>query len=108
VLNAAAPDDQIRSGRAFVVLVVEDDVLARYALCDAFRYDGFTVLEASSFDEAKALLSSSVALDLVFIEPQHSRRRQWAHHRRVRERAPSRREGDIHLWQSACAASSSA
>jgi DNA-binding NtrC family response regulator len=68
VLNAAAPDDQIRSGCAFVVLVVEDDVLARYALCDAFRYDGFTVLEASSFDEAKALLSSSVALDLVFID----------------------------------------
>ena len=67
MLNASAADD-LMAGRAPIVLVVEDDVLARYALCDAFRYDGLRVLEASSVAEAKAILLSSVAVDLVFID----------------------------------------
>ena len=68
VLNASASDDLMGAGGAPIVLVVEDDVLARYALCDAFRYDGLRVLEASSVAEAKAILLSSVAVDLVFID----------------------------------------
>jgi CheY-like chemotaxis protein len=66
-LNAAAVGDPFLSGRAKTLLVVEDDVLTRYAVCDALRYAGFTVLEASSLPDAAAVLSA-VPVDLVFLD----------------------------------------
>jgi CheY-like chemotaxis protein len=67
LLNAAAVDDRVASGRAETLLVVEDDVLTRYAISDALRYAGYTVLEASSPGEATAILSA-VAVDLLFVD----------------------------------------
>jgi CheY-like chemotaxis protein len=66
-LNAAAVDDQLALGCAKTLLIVEDDVLARYAVCDALRYGGYTVVEASSADEAIAVLTS-VTVDLIFLD----------------------------------------
>ena len=67
MLNAAAVGDPFISGRAKTLLVVEDDVLTRYAVCDALRYAGYTVLEASSRVDSAAILSA-VAVDLVFLD----------------------------------------
>lgn len=60
-------DDRVASGRAETLLVVEDDVITRYAICDALRYAGYTVLEASSPGEARAVLAA-VTVDLVFVD----------------------------------------
>jgi CheY-like chemotaxis protein len=67
LLNAAVVGDPSLSGRTKTLLVVEDDVLTRYAVCDALRYAGFTVLEASSRVDSTAILSA-VAVDLVFLD----------------------------------------
>jgi CheY-like chemotaxis protein len=67
VLNAAAVDDPGASGRAKTLLVIEDDVLTRYAICDALRYAGYTVLEASSVTEATAIMGA-VTPDLLFVD----------------------------------------
>ena len=66
-LNAAAADDPFIAGRAKTLLVVEDDVLTRYAVCDALRYAGYTVLEASSLVDSSSILST-LAVDLVFLD----------------------------------------
>jgi CheY-like chemotaxis protein len=67
LLNAAAVDELRAFGRAKTLLVVEDDVLTRYAICDALRYAGYTVLEASSRPEAAAILAA-VTVDLLFVD----------------------------------------
>lgn len=66
-LNTAAADDLFVAGRPKTLLVVEDDVLTRYAVCDALRYAGYTVLEASSLVDSSAILSTLV-VDLVFLD----------------------------------------
>lgn len=50
------------------VLVVEDDVLLRLLTAEDLRAAGFTVLEASSADEAMVILDSAVAIDLVLTD----------------------------------------
>jgi len=53
--------------RATVVLVVEDEVLVRFALADYLREQGFKVYEARSADEAIELLSFYKGqIDVVF------------------------------------------
>jgi CheY-like chemotaxis protein len=52
------------------ILLVEDDVLLRLSVCDHLRDAGFTVHEAASGDEAKAVLSAGVDVDLVFSDVQ--------------------------------------
>lgn len=52
------------------ILLVEDDVLLRLSVCDHLRDAGFTVHEAASGDEAKAVLSAGVEIDLVFSDVQ--------------------------------------
>lgn len=49
-----------------VVLVVEDDALIRMYVSDELRVFGFKVVEAGNADEAIALLSSDLTVDLVF------------------------------------------
>ena len=51
---------------AAAVLVVEDEVLIRAAVCDHLRDSGYTVLEAASADEAIAILRNGVLVKLVF------------------------------------------
>jgi CheY-like chemotaxis protein len=52
------------------ILLVEDDVLLRLSVCDHLRDAGFTVHEAASGDEAKAVLGAGVEVDLVFSDVQ--------------------------------------
>ncbi len=66
-MNAAASGDGLPSARAKTLLVVEDNVLVRHAVADALRYAGYTVLEASTAEEAKAILTA-VRVDLLFAD----------------------------------------
>ena len=50
------------------VLVVEDVVLVRMLICEYLRDAGFTVIEATSGDEAIAILGSPLAIDVVFAD----------------------------------------
>ena len=58
------------SSGAWVVLVVEDDALVRYSIAEALRCDGFVVLEASSGEDAVALLYDRDNIDVVFTDIQ--------------------------------------
>jgi two-component system, response regulator PdtaR len=51
------------------VLVVEDDVMLRYALAHWLR-EGHEVLEAATADEALAILASIVTVDIVVTDVQ--------------------------------------
>ena len=51
------------------VLVVEDDVILRYALAHWLR-EGHEVLEAATADEALAILASIVTVDIVVTDVQ--------------------------------------
>lgn len=66
-MNAAASGDGLPSARAKTLLVVEDNVLVRHAVADALRGAGYTVLDASTAEEAKAVLTA-VPVDLVFTD----------------------------------------
>jgi DNA-binding NtrC family response regulator len=49
-----------------IVLVVEDEVLIRLDVADELRLSGFSVVEASSAEEALDLLASGLQVDVVF------------------------------------------
>jgi two-component system, response regulator PdtaR len=51
-----------------VVLIVEDEPLLRLLAVDIFAESGFEVLEASSGDEALAMLNSAPTIDAVFTD----------------------------------------
>jgi CheY-like chemotaxis protein len=50
------------------ILIVEDNVILRYALASWLRDEGHDVLEASTGDEAKTILSSILNVDLVITD----------------------------------------
>lgn len=50
------------------VLVVEDEMLVRWAAVDALADGGFTVLEAGSADEALLILKHEPSIDIVFTD----------------------------------------
>jgi CheY-like chemotaxis protein len=52
------------------ILVVEDNVLLRYALAEWLRDKGHEVVEAVSGDEAATVLSSIMTVDLVITDVQ--------------------------------------
>ena len=52
------------------ILVVEDDVILRYALAEWLRGEGHEVVEAVSGDEATTVLSSIMMVDLVITDVQ--------------------------------------
>jgi CheY-like chemotaxis protein len=56
--------------RRLTVLVVEDEVLVRLCTAESLRCAGYTVLEAASADEAKALLASFADVALIFSDIQ--------------------------------------
>lgn len=64
-MNAAPANGPSR--REPTILVVEDDVLARFTVSDALRGHGYKVLEASSAAEALSILKT-VPVDLVFAD----------------------------------------
>lgn len=51
--------------RKATILLVEDDVLVRYATADFLRGDGHEVIEAANGHEALSLINAGVATDLV-------------------------------------------
>ena len=63
-MNSGEPSDQ-PSPVAAAVLVVDDEVLARAVLAEELRDAGYAVVEASSADEAVAVLLSDVVIALV-------------------------------------------
>lgn len=48
------------------ILVVEDELFIRMSISDAFRDEGYTVIEAFNADEAVDVLTAGTAVDLVF------------------------------------------
>ncbi len=48
------------------ILVVEDEPITRLAVVDALRRAGFAVLEASTTEEALALIDAGAPVDLIF------------------------------------------
>src|SRR3954468_3310884 len=50
------------------ILLVEDEVLLRYILAEWLRTEGHEVMEATSGDEAHAMLSSIIDIDLVLTD----------------------------------------
>ena len=53
-----------------VILVAEDEVLVRLAISEHLRACGFTVIEAASAGEVRAVLLSGFEVDLVFSDIQ--------------------------------------
>ena len=54
--------------RKRVVLLVEDEVLIRYATADHLRGAGYSVVEAGNAAEAVAVLASGTHVDIVFTD----------------------------------------
>ncbi len=61
------PDTQ---ERVPAILIVEDEVLIRFAIADYLRECGFKILEAGHAAEAIEFLQSDVEIDLVFSDVQ--------------------------------------
>lgn len=70
------PETSTRSGvdraeeqrPAPTVLVVEDEVLIRFAVCDYLRECGYRVLEASTGEEAQALFKAGEQVEILFTD----------------------------------------
>ena len=62
---AIANDPEPEAAR---ILVVEDEVFIRMDVAERLREAGYTVVEAVNADEAQAILSSSVMIDLVLTD----------------------------------------
>jgi CheY-like chemotaxis protein len=68
-MNAAQGiDDEPSNKQPPTILVVDDVVLARMVAASQLRHHGFTVIEASSADEAMRILNAPVKVDLVFAD----------------------------------------
>ena len=50
------------------MLLVEDEILIRILVADCLRETGFSVIEAFNGDEAMAILSAGVSIDLVLTD----------------------------------------
>ncbi len=61
----AAPEPTPRT-----VLVVEDEVLIRFVICDVLRNAGLRVIEAGNAEEALLFLRTGAPVDLVFTDMQ--------------------------------------
>jgi len=65
---SSSPDPD--GGPRRVVLLVEDEILARAPIAGYLRDVGFTVIEAETADEAKAVFASGTLVDIAFIDVQ--------------------------------------
>lgn len=76
-----APDRDPRSSRGFrssthrpdnghaddpTILVIEDEVLIRLAICDHLRHCGYRVIEGSSAEDAQRVLRAAEPVELLF------------------------------------------
>lgn len=58
------------SGKSRVILVVEDEWIVRETIAEALRGEGWSILEASTAEEAIALAQAGQRIDLVFTDIQ--------------------------------------
>jgi CheY-like chemotaxis protein len=58
------------AGAERTVLVVEDDVILRLDTCEYLRNKGYRVIEATTAEEAMAVLGAHEGVDLVFCDVQ--------------------------------------
>jgi CheY-like chemotaxis protein len=54
--------------RAFVILVVEDELLIRGNVVESLRDAGYVVVETESGEEAIAFCKSGISIDIVFTD----------------------------------------
>lgn len=64
-LNSPALPSVISAPHCRRVLVVEDEMLIRFAVSDELRAAGYDVIEAFNGDEALAILRTGVRIDLI-------------------------------------------
>lgn len=64
--NGQAPKPGNGAHRKPTILIVEDEVLIRMAVCEHVRDEGFRVLEASNVAEAQAILRAREPIEIVF------------------------------------------
>ena len=69
-MSAHLSEELPGSAAGTIILVVEDDVLVRAMISDELRDRGHTVIEAANADEALAILSSPVRMDIVVTDMQ--------------------------------------
>jgi DNA-binding NtrC family response regulator len=67
-IKSAPPGEAVMAlaKRQVHILVVEDELFIRMFISDAFRDEGYTVIEAFNADEAVDILKAGKAVDLVF------------------------------------------
>lgn len=63
---AEDPNSDTHTMRAPIVLIVEDEVLIRLSIAEHLREQGFSVIEASSAEEARAVFLGGLSVDFVF------------------------------------------
>jgi len=56
------------AARARIVLVAEDEILIRAVAAEALRDAGYTVIEASSADEAERFVAAGLVPDVLFTD----------------------------------------
>lgn len=61
-------DFKIDHAPTTIIMVVEDEPFLRFAVAEALREEGTTVVEASSADEALQYLETTDTVDLVFTD----------------------------------------
>jgi CheY-like chemotaxis protein len=61
-IESASQSERVR------ILVVEDEALIRFAIAEALRELGVSVVEAASADEAWQYLTAGGSVDLVFTD----------------------------------------
>ncbi|WP_331037219.1 response regulator [Brevundimonas sp.] len=66
MLSAAAEAILVGQDERPCILVVEDEVLIRWMVSETMREFGYTVIEASTGDEALEIVEGGVRVDLVF------------------------------------------
>lgn len=68
--QAANDDARENPATRATVLVVEDEVLIRAAVCDYLRDCGYHVLEAANGEEAQKIFDSDGSIDILFSDVQ--------------------------------------
>ncbi|MGD9507041.1 MAG: response regulator [Geminicoccaceae bacterium] len=66
-MSVAVPDSN-ESPKPRTVLVVEDEVLIRWMVCEELRLAGMRAIEAKNAHEAISILETAAEIDLVFTD----------------------------------------